>query len=66
MDGMIYIEKSPLEVDFYFANVKIISIIGGSLIFTPESPDIVNHWNPRKLEELAAYIAPFIVKTMPK
>lgn len=60
MEGIKFIQLSPMKVDFYCEGVKIASVFGGSVIFHPKSPDVVNKWKPDRMKELAEFMAPFV------
>lgn len=64
MEGMVYIEKSPIEIDLYFEKVKMFTVIAGSVVMHPEAADVFNAMNPKRIFEMSKYVAPFIVQTM--
>lgn len=63
---IIHIQTGPYEVDFYFENIKISSVVNANVIFWPESADIMNSWSPKKLSYLANEMAPWIAKMLTK
>jgi hypothetical protein len=64
MERLSHKQKSPIEVEIYFGTIKIIIISNGSVIFTPQSADVLNNWKPENVKILVDYTAPLIAKML--